>query len=82
MKRIQAAVDELGYQPNQAARVLKGQQSRLIGLILPELADPFYSVCAGAIEQVAYERGYATLILAARPGEEGLRREVDLLISP
>jgi DNA-binding LacI/PurR family transcriptional regulator len=37
--RIDAAIAELGYQPNWLARGLKGQSSRLVGLIVPEVSS-------------------------------------------
>jgi LacI family transcriptional regulator len=81
MKRIHAAVSRLDYRPNQAARILKGQHARIIGLIVPELSDSFFATCAAAIEQMAFERGYTTLILRSRPSDKGQVREVDTLIS-
>ena len=80
MKRIEAAVRKLHYRPNEAARILKGHRSRMIGLILPELSDSFFGTCAAAIEQVAFDRGYTTLILTSRPSDQGQVREVGTLI--
>jgi len=37
-KKVRAAIRQLGYRPNQAARMLTGQLSRSIGLIVPDLA--------------------------------------------
>lgn len=62
--RVRAAIKKLGYEPNEAARVLKGQSSRTIGLIVPDLADPFFSTCAHAAQQMAAAHGYVTLLLA------------------
>ncbi|GGA65560.1 LacI family transcriptional regulator [Edaphobacter acidisoli] len=63
-KRVRSAIVRLGYHPNEAARVLRGQAPRTIGLIVPNLADPFFSVCAHAAQQMAMQQGYATLLLA------------------
>ena len=41
-KRVRAAIIKLGYEPNEAARILKGQPPHTIGLIVPDLADPFF----------------------------------------
>jgi LacI family transcriptional regulator len=72
--RIQAAIKRLNYQPNEAARVLRGQRAKTIGLIIPDLADPFFSSCAHAIQQVATARDYMTFVLTSewKPGLEGL----------
>jgi LacI family transcriptional regulator len=52
-KRVRAASIKPGYEPNEAARILKGQPPRTIGLIVPDLVDPFFSTCAHAIQQLA-----------------------------
>src|SRR5271168_1832226 len=58
--RVRAAIRKLGYEPNEAARMLKGQSSRTIGLIVPDLADTFFSICAHAVQQLAAKQGYLT----------------------
>ena len=63
--RVRAAIAKLGYEPNEAARILKGQAPRTIGLIVPDLADPFFSTCAHAVQQMAAKHGYTTLLLAS-----------------
>jgi LacI family transcriptional regulator len=60
---VQRAIQELGYHPSQAARTLKGAKTKTIGLIVPSVADPFFSVAAAAIEDVA--RAHDTLVLLA-----------------
>src|SRR3984885_10786676 len=52
-KRVRAAIIKLGYEPNEAARILKRQPPRTIGLIVPDLLEPFFSTCAHAIQQLA-----------------------------
>jgi LacI family transcriptional regulator len=53
LERVQGAIEALGYVPNQAARILKGYRTRTVGLIIPSIADPFFSECAEAIQAVA-----------------------------
>src|ERR1700744_3817713 len=57
-KRVQAAIRKLDYSPNQAARMLTGQLSKSIGLIIPDVTDPFFSVVSGAVQQAARDAGY------------------------
>jgi LacI family transcriptional regulator len=80
-KKIQAAIDKLGYRPNFAARTLKGHRSRIIGVILPDLSDPFFGKCASAIEAYASARGYMTVLLTSRHNRKTPDSEVDMLIS-
>ena len=79
-KKIQAAIDKLGYQPNQAARILKGQRARVIGLILPDLADSFFGKCASVIESYASQKGYMTLIVTSKHDRNIPENEVSMLI--
>jgi LacI family transcriptional regulator len=73
-KRVRAAIIKLGYEPNEAARILKGQPPRTIGLIVPDLADPFFSTCAHAVQQLAAKHGYVTLLCACE-GQENTEAE-------
>lgn len=79
-KKIQAAINKLGYRPNQAARILKGQRSKVIGLIIPDLADPFFGKCASAIENYAYTRGYMTLIVTSKRTQKIRENEIAMMI--
>jgi LacI family transcriptional regulator len=52
LARVRLAIDKLGYMPNQAARTLKGGRTRTIGLLIPSIADPFFSSCAEAAQAI------------------------------
>ncbi len=64
-KRVRAAIAQLNYRPNHAARMLTGQLSRSIGLIVPDLADPFFSVISHAAQETARESGYLVWLAAS-----------------
>lgn len=53
LAHVRRIIESLGYMPNQAARTLKGQRTKTIGLIIPSIADPFFSSCAEAAQAVA-----------------------------
>ena len=74
-RKVRAAIERIGYEPNEAARVLKGQRSHVLGLIFPDLADPFFAVCASAVQESARVAGYVTWIAATGHREE-IEREV------
>lgn len=61
-RRVLAAVDELGYRPNAVARALRSSTSRVLGLVVPDIANPFFAELAGSIEQAAFQRGYALFL--------------------
>ena len=79
--RVRAAIDKLGYEPNEAARILKGQSARTIGLIVPDLADTFFSVCAHAVQEMAAKNGYLTLLLTSERDGNSEAKELAMMTS-
>ncbi|HET9099038.1 MAG TPA: LacI family DNA-binding transcriptional regulator, partial [Acidobacteriaceae bacterium] len=61
LERVLRVIDELRYTPNQAARILKGDRTRTIGLLIPSIADPFFSSCAEAAQAIA--RSHDSLLI-------------------
>ena len=78
-RRVREAIDKIGYQPNEAARVLKGNRSSVLGLIVPDLADPFFAVCSNAIQEAAWKSGYMTIMAASGHRAELERRETEMM---
>jgi LacI family transcriptional regulator, galactose operon repressor len=60
--RIDRAVRELNYHPNRLARNLSLGQSKMIGLIIPDISNPFFATLACAVEEVAFKAGYGVLL--------------------
>jgi LacI family transcriptional regulator len=63
--RVLAAVDELGYQPNRLARSLRRGETQTLGLIVPNIADPFFAEMARCVENAGTERGYSVIVCSA-----------------
>ena len=66
LARVRQVMDELGYQPNQAARALKNERSKTIGLIIPSITDPFFAEFAGVAETIARQRDYVLILLTSQ----------------
>jgi LacI family transcriptional regulator len=66
-KRILTAATELGYVPNLIARGLVQKRTSVVGVLLRELANPFFAPMLRGIENVAERRGYLVVV-----GESGL----------
>ena len=79
-RKVRAAIAKIGYQPNEAARVLKGTRSSVLGLIVPDLADPFFAVCSNAIQEAAWKAGYMTVMAASGHREELERHETEMMV--
>ena len=62
--KILSAAKELNYQPNHYASNLREQRSKTIAVIVPELANNFFSQAIHGIERIARDKGYHILIYA------------------
>ena len=71
-QRVLAAVDELGYVPNQAARDLRMQGTHRVCMAIPTLGEPFSDLVAADLQAVAVEHGYSVVIQII-PQHEGAR---------
>lgn len=69
--RVLAAIEELGYRPDPVARSLRLRRTHLLGLVLPDLADPVFARLARAVEDAALSAGYRVLVGSS--AEEGQR---------
>jgi LacI family transcriptional regulator len=87
--RVEAAIADLRFQRNDLARSLRqGRSSSTLGLVIEDVANPFYSAIAQAVEAVARERGYMLITASCEedPARERelvqalLRRRVDALL--
>ena len=59
---VQAALDELGYRPNLAARQLRRGRTGAIALVVPEVHSPYFSQLASVVVDLAQARGWTVLI--------------------
>ncbi len=65
-ERVLEAASELGYRPNLLARGLVQQRSFALGVIVPNLDNPFFTEVVSGAERVAAQEGYAVLLCDAR----------------
>ncbi|MGB6744556.1 MAG: LacI family DNA-binding transcriptional regulator [Terracidiphilus sp.] len=79
-RKVRAAIERIGYEPNEAARVLKGQRAHILGLIVPDLADPFFAACANAVQETAWNAGYLTFMAASAHREDVERQETEIMV--
>jgi LacI family transcriptional regulator len=61
-RKVLAAVEELGYRPNALARQLVQQRTSTIGVVVGDLANPFYGELVKLLEEHALARGYTTMV--------------------
>lgn len=61
-KRVLESIKELGYQPNAIARSLANSTSTVLGLILPDINNPYFPALARGIEDSAHKHGFSLFI--------------------
>lgn len=60
--RVEAAVRDLGYTRNGAARALRSRRSQIVGIILPTLTQPNYADVVEGVQNTLAEHGYALIV--------------------
>ena len=80
LARVQATIKELGFVPNGFARHLRSGQSRTLGLIVPDVANPFFTEVARGVEDAATKRDYAVFLCNSDESATKEDRYVNVLI--
>src|SRR5712691_9576790 len=61
-KRVEASVAKLGYVPNRLARGLTQRKTHAFGVIVPDVANPFFTLVVSGVEEVAWRAGYHVIL--------------------
>ncbi|MFB6672044.1 LacI family DNA-binding transcriptional regulator [Streptomyces sp. NPDC056390] len=80
-ERVQAAADKLGYQPNRAARGLITGRTGHLGVIVPDLLNPFFADICKGVQARARGLGHAVFVSDAER-DEGLEEEAIRTMAP
>jgi len=75
-QKVLALAQQLNYVPNPYASSLRKRRSKTIAVVLPEVADSFFSLAINGIEAVAQEKGYHVLIYLTH---ESFEKEINIL---
>lgn len=60
--RVETAIAALGFVPNAPARQLRAGRARIIGLVVPDISNPFFTEVARGVEEAALESGYVVIL--------------------
>jgi DNA-binding LacI/PurR family transcriptional regulator len=74
--RVEKAIAEIGYFPHGAAQSLRTGRSMLIGLLIPDIANPHFATVASVVERVCLNAGYMTAVYST---SEDFDREMQIL---
>jgi LacI family transcriptional regulator len=80
-QRVEAAILKLNYRPNLLARSLAKQKSQTIGMIVPDIANPFFPLVVRGAEDAAQKHGYNLLLCNSDDDIEKEESALELLIS-
>ncbi|ARJ50739.1 LacI family DNA-binding transcriptional regulator [Staphylococcus lutrae] len=76
--KIEQAIEALNYAPNEVARTLNMKQSKVLGLLLPDMSNPFFTQVARGVEDTAMAHGYHIMI---GNGAMNGQKEMDYLMT-
>ncbi len=90
-KLVIKTANEMGYQPNEIARGLVKKVTKTLGLMIPDITNPFFPEIARGVEDAAREEGYTVFLLNSNWDKERelsnlnvlLQKQIDgLIIAP
>jgi LacI family transcriptional regulator len=80
-ERVENAIRKLNYRPNLIARSLIKQKTQTIGMIVPDIANPFFPMVVRGAEDAAQKQGYNLLLCNSDDSLDKEERAVELLLS-
>jgi LacI family transcriptional regulator len=80
-RRIMDAIEQLGYRPNVLARGLRAGRSLTVGLVIPDITNPFYPMLARGVQDVLGPAGYDEIITNTNGVRDLERAALDKMIS-
>jgi LacI family transcriptional regulator len=80
-ERVEIAIRKLNYRPNLLARSLAKQKTHTIGMIVPDISNPFFPMVVRGAEDAAQKRGYNLLLCNSDDTQEKEENALELLLS-
>ncbi len=81
VRRVLEAAERLGYRPDVTAASLRSGRSKLIGIVVPDIANPVFSPIISGLERALASRGYALIVADQRPDRADGNDIVRMLIA-
>jgi LacI family transcriptional regulator len=80
-EKVEAAIRKLNYRPNLIARSLAKQKTHTIGMIVPDIGNPFFPIVVRGAEDAAQKHGYNLLLCNSDDSLDKEEKAVELLLS-
>ena len=78
-RRVEAAIEALSYRPNPAARSLRSNKSRIIGLLVSDIQNPFFMGLIRGVEDEALKHEYSVILCNSNESPQRERQYLDVL---
>jgi len=79
-QRVLKTIRELDYTPDKYAQFMKKQKSGVIGVLVPDISNQFFSLMVRGVENVSYKNGYSVIICDAENSLEKENNYIDILL--
>lgn len=80
-QRVLTAIQALDYHPNRVAQRLRAEKSHLVGVIMSDIKNPFYTLALGGLEQVLSQQSLSVLICNSNMSQERENDFISLMLS-
>ena len=78
IEKILKYINEVGYRPNQFAQGLRTGKTKMIGMVVEDISDPFFATMARKIEENAYNKGYRILFASTENDAEKAKELIQI----
>jgi len=80
-QKVLSIAKEMNYSPNLAAQNLRGGKTQLIGFVVTDISNPFFSIMTRVIENRAIELGYTVILGSSDEKFNNTKRLIDILLN-
>ena len=77
--RVRAAIEALNYQPSRAARMMRANHSKIIGLLITDIQNPFFTALIRGVEDVAHRNGYSLILCNSDENPQKEQQSIEVL---
>lgn len=78
--KVEATIEAIGYHPNILGRSLRLAKTDIIGLVVPDITNPFFAELAKHVEMLASAEGYSVLLANTHDDPEAEKRQIETLL--
>jgi DNA-binding LacI/PurR family transcriptional regulator len=81
LAKIREAIEALQFRPSPLGRQLRGERTRLVGVVLPTLANPVFAECLQGIDDLAASQGYRLMLMTTQYDAARERHAIETLLA-